>query len=111
VLGCTHFPLLSAAIQQVMGRRVRLISSAQETAREVVDTLAARRQLAPEGSVARVGFATTGDAEEFARLGSRVLRRKIAAAEHVPLGDLETVEVPAPRRDTCEGSEEAVPCG
>jgi glutamate racemase len=34
VLGCTHFPLLSAAISQVMGPRVSIISSAEETARE-----------------------------------------------------------------------------
>lgn len=111
VLGCTHFPLLSASIQQVMGRDVRLISSAAETAREVADTLRARRQLAGEGNVPRLKFATTGDAEEFARLGSRVLRRKIASAEHIPLADLETVRVPAPRPDSCADAGEAVSCG
>jgi glutamate racemase len=35
VLGCTHFPLLSAAIQGAMGSNVTLISSAAETASEV----------------------------------------------------------------------------
>jgi glutamate racemase len=111
VLGCTHFPLLSASIQQVMGRDVRLISSAAETAREVADTLRARRHLASEGNVPRPRFATTGDAEEFAALGSRVLRRKITSAEHIPLADLESIEVPAPRPDACTDTGEAVSCG
>ena len=35
VLGCTHYPLMSAAIQYVMGPEVRLVSSADETAADV----------------------------------------------------------------------------
>lgn len=97
VLGCTHFPLLSAAIGQVMGRKVRLISSAQETAREVAEVLGKRRWLAPAGNVARHRFVTTGDEEEFARLGSVVLRRPIKSAEHLPLSELEAVAVPPTR--------------
>jgi glutamate racemase len=49
VLGCTHFPLLAPAIQQAMGSRVRLISSAEETAREVAETLGMRGDLAAGG--------------------------------------------------------------
>ena len=97
VLGCTHFPLLSAAIGQVMGRKVRLISSAQETAREVAEVLGKRRGLAPAGNVPRHRFVTTGDEEEFARLGSVVLRRPIRSAEHLPLSELEAVAVPPMR--------------
>ncbi|MDZ4654907.1 MAG: glutamate racemase [Coriobacteriia bacterium] len=90
VLGCTHFPLLSAAIQQVVGSSVRLISSAEETAREVAETLGARDQLASgQGRFER--YATTGDADEFALLGGRVLRRKIGDVVHVSLGELDSV--------------------
>lgn len=35
ILGCTHYPFLSAAIAEVMGSEVKLIHSAEETAREV----------------------------------------------------------------------------
>jgi glutamate racemase len=84
VLGCTHFPLLQAAIQQVVGRDVRLISSAEETAREVAETLEFRGHLARPGEEsASHHFATTGDPAEFGRLGSRVLRQLIPAAEKV----------------------------
>jgi len=72
VLGCTHFPLLAAAIQQVMGPNVRLISSAEETAREVAEALSARDRLTSAQRPVREFF-TTGDAAEFERLGSRVL--------------------------------------
>src|SRR5690625_2884125 len=34
ILGCTHYPLIEATIQQIMGEHVQLISSSEETARE-----------------------------------------------------------------------------
>lgn len=90
VLGCTHFPLLSAAIGQVMGPRVTLISSAQETAREVVETLERRAQRATAGAPNH-SFSTTGDPREFARFGSRVLRERIENVEHIGLSDLPSI--------------------
>lgn len=91
VLGCTHYPLLAAPIQQVVGPKVRLISSAEETAREVAEALAARGHLAGAGAPRSEVFATTGDAEEFARLGARVLGRPLGGAEHVPIAELEAL--------------------
>jgi glutamate racemase len=91
VLGCTHFPLLSASIGQAVGQRVKLISSAEETAREVAETLAARghvREADPARAAIRT-FATTGDAAEFAELGARVLREPIGEVRHVPITELE----------------------
>jgi glutamate racemase len=83
VLGCTHYPLLSAAIQQVVGPRVRLISSAHETALEIAEMLARKDALAPTGSMPRHRFATTGDGTEFERLGSRVFGAPIENAHIV----------------------------
>ncbi len=89
VLGCTHFPLLEAAIQQVVGKHVRLISSAEETAREVAETLQSRDQLAlPDENSGIRHFATTGDPVEFARIGSRVLRQRISSVDKVDLSEL-----------------------
>ncbi len=89
VLGCTHFPLLAPAIQQVVGARVRLISSAEETAREVRETLERRGHLRDSASGAPGhAFATTGDASEFASLGSKVLGWPIGSVEPVKLSDL-----------------------
>jgi glutamate racemase len=108
VLGCTHFPLLSTAIGQVMGREVRLISSAQETAREVAGVLGAREWLAPESNAPRHRFFTTGDAEEFARLGSAVLRRPIKKAERLAVSELEKIVIPPMRAGSAGTSSEEV---
>lgn len=109
VLGCTHFPLLAASIQQVVGPNVRLISSAEETAREVADTLAKRGHLA-DGSHGRTEvFATTGDPDEFRELGARVLSRHVETAEHVALADLEAM-LTATLRDRLDTFEEVGTC-
>jgi len=104
VLGCTHFPLLAPAIQQVIGPRVRIISSAEETARDVAGTLAARGQLAPDGRTPAHRFATTGDPAEFAALGSRILGRAIRAAEHVDVEALEALEPAVAAPDPAAGA-------
>jgi glutamate racemase len=109
VLGCTHFPLLAPAIGQVMGRNVRIISSAQETARDVAATLKLRRTAAPTANVARHRFVTTGDPDEFARLGSRVLGSAIPTAVHLDVSQLEAMDIPpmcgdSPASDATEGA-------
>lgn len=94
VLGCTHFPLLSSAIRSVAGSRVQLISSAAETAREVAETLARRDHLAPAGSVSIREFITTGNAEEFERLGSRVFGSALGTVQHLAVNELEALGLP-----------------
>jgi len=106
VLGCTHFPLLSAAIGQVMGPRVEIISSAEETAREVAETLARRDQLAPAGAGASRLFATTGDPFEFGRLGSRVFGAPIENVSSVAVAVLERLPLTHRQESTILDSEE-----
>lgn len=91
VLGCTHFPLLSAAIGQAMGPRVSLISSAQETALEVAATLDRRDQLAAATGSRTLSFVTTGDPAEFARLGSRVFGQPVTDVERITLDHLRSL--------------------
>ncbi|MCX8006542.1 MAG: glutamate racemase [Coriobacteriia bacterium] len=107
VLGCTHFPLLSAAIQQVVGPNVRLISSAEETAREVRDALEARGHAAPENADARYAFVTTGDADEFRRLGSRILGWDTGPVDTVRVETLEALLSPDLEKVLSDPSEEA----
>ncbi len=49
ILGCTHYPFLARAISRVMGPRVSIISSADETAREVSTILHHKGQLNTSG--------------------------------------------------------------
>jgi glutamate racemase len=88
ILGCTHYPLIRKIFERVFGRDVTLVFSAEETAREVAETLA-RKGIENDG--AREGsyrFLTTGDPEAFRALGQRFLQLPIAAVEHVELDEL-----------------------
>ena len=86
VLGCTHYPLLKALIGGVVGREVTLISSDAETAHDVAETLARRRQLAASSNTATWQFFTTGtDVEEFCRFGSRVFNTQLHNVTHLDL--------------------------
>ena len=89
ILGCTHYPLLRPVFQRAFGRDVTLIFSADETAREVAETLARK---GVENDSQREGaytFLTTGDAELFRALGERFLQLPIASVERVGVSELE----------------------
>jgi glutamate racemase len=89
ILGCTHYPLIRPIFQRVFGREVTLVFSAEETAREVAETLA-RKGI--ENSPDREGayrFLTTGDVETFRALGQRFLQLPLGEVEHVTLAQLE----------------------
>jgi len=90
VLGCTHYPLLKALIGNIIGYDVKIISSAEETALDVAETLARRGQLAPPGTLPQHRFATTAvELEEFQRLGTIIFRQPVADLTQVPLAELE----------------------
>jgi glutamate racemase len=74
VLGCTHYPLLTGVISYVVGDNVTLVSSAEETAKDVYRELA-RDELFRDESLADPvhHFFATGDPEPFGRLGRRFL--------------------------------------
>lgn len=84
VLGCTHYPVLTALIQHVVGDDVTLVSSAEETAKDVYATLTVNDLLRPEGlpSPAHV-FLATGDTADFATLGRRFLGPEVSSVSHV----------------------------
>jgi glutamate racemase len=89
ILGCTHYPLIRPIFQRVFGRAVTLVFSAEETAREVAETLA-RKGI--ENDSAREGayrFLTTGKPEAFRVLGERFLQLPLGDVEPVSLSELE----------------------
>ena len=86
VLGCTHYPLLTGVLSYVMGDGVTLVSSAEETAKDVYRTLAETRQLRPAGSPPPDHrFLATGDPESFRRLGRRFLGPEVVAVGRADL--------------------------
>jgi glutamate racemase len=80
VLGCTHYPLLTGVISYVVGDSVTLVSSAEETAKDVYRELARTHGFRDEDLPAPVHqFRSTGDPEPFERLGRRFLGPEVAA--------------------------------
>jgi glutamate racemase len=74
VLGCTHYPLLSGLIQLAMGEAVTLVSSAEETAKDLLRVLTELDLLRPhDAPPATRLFEATGDPEAFTRLAARFL--------------------------------------
>ncbi|MGH3495906.1 MAG: glutamate racemase [Nocardioidaceae bacterium] len=74
VLGCTHYPLLTGVLSYVMGGGVTLVSSAEETAKDVYALLVRHRlQRDPGLPEPAHKFLTTGQPGEFRDVGRRFL--------------------------------------
>ena len=83
VLGCTHYPLLTGVLSYVMGDRVTLVSSAEETAKDVFRTLVASDLVRDIGLADPVhAFTATGDPASFERIGRRFLGPEIGIVSH-----------------------------
>ena len=73
VLGCTHYPLLTGVISYVMGEGVTLVSSAEETAKDLYRNLVEADLLNTPGAPVTHRFVATADADKFATLARRFL--------------------------------------
>jgi glutamate racemase len=74
ILGCTHYPLLTGIVSYVMGDQVTLVSSAEETAKDLLRVLTELDVLRPHDAPrARRLFESTGDPEAFTTLAARFL--------------------------------------
>ena len=83
VLGCTHYPLLTGVISYVMGEGVTLVSSAEETAKDLYRTLVENGLLRSQSSTpATHRFLATGDAKAFETLARRFLGPEVTQVEH-----------------------------
>lgn len=83
VLGCTHYPLLTGAISYVMGEDVTLVSSAEETAKDVYRTLVAHNLQRTSKSPPTLTFKATGEAESFEKLARRFLGPEVTKVEEI----------------------------
>jgi glutamate racemase len=89
ILGCTHYPLIRKIFERVFGRDVALVFSAEETAREVAETLDRKGIENGSSRDGSVRFLTTGDPALFATLGERFLQLPLGEVERVSLAELE----------------------
>ncbi len=86
VLGCTHYPLLTGVISYVMGNEVSLVSSAEETAKDLYRVLVENNLLrSPQSPPATHRFLATGDAAAFEVLARRFLGPEVGRVEHAEI--------------------------
>ena len=82
ILGCTHYPLLKRAIRKFMGRAVRLVDSAEETAKEV-ESLLKRASIVRKNGKGVHSFFVTDAPERFIKVGRRFLGEKVESAVRI----------------------------
>ena len=82
ILGCTHYPLLKKAIARYLGRRVRLVDSAEETAREVAARLSAAGLKRKRGA-GTASFFVTDVPDRFVKVGRSFLGERVESAVRI----------------------------
>ena len=82
ILGCTHYPLLKKAIRKFMGPGVRLVDSAEETAKVVESVLKKTSIVRKEGKGAHSFFVTDAP-DRFIKVGRRFLGEKVESAVRI----------------------------
>lgn len=73
VLGCTHYPLLTGVISYVMGNDVTLVSSAEETAKDLYRVLVEKNLMRTADTGPTYRFISSGDPISFTNLARRFL--------------------------------------
>ncbi len=86
VLGCTHYPLLKGVISRVVGDDIVLIDSAQETVKEIKETLLRYGLESISPSDLQQKFYVTDSPERFIKVGERFMGKKIDHIEIIKIG-------------------------
>src|ERR1044072_8316831 len=97
ILGCTHYPLIRPILQRVFGRGVKLVFSAEETAREGAEPPARKATGHDPARDGAYRFLTTGNPESFRAMGARFLQLPIDRVGHVTIAALEAGGGRSPR--------------
>jgi glutamate racemase len=87
ILGCTHYPLLKKVIARIMGDRVILINSAEETAKELKNYLKEKKLLNKTSKKPVYKFFVSDQPQKFIQIGQRFLGRKIKKAQMIDIND------------------------
>jgi len=77
ILGCTHYPLLSDVIRDILGENVRLVDAGRSAAVAAAKRLTSLGLENDSGEVGHVRYFVSDDPDGFAKLGGMFLERKI----------------------------------
>jgi glutamate racemase len=82
ILGCTHYPLLKKAIRKFIGSGVRLVDSAEATAKEV-EAVLKKAAIARKSGKGTHSFFVTDAPDRFIKVGRRFLGEKVESAVRI----------------------------
>jgi len=88
VLACTHYPLLKGVIQRVVGRKVTLIDSADETAKTVAETLKKMNLERTADTLPSHRFYVSDNPKKFMQVGERFLNKEIRNIEEIDITNI-----------------------
>ncbi len=77
ILGCTHYPVLSEAIAQAMGKRVTLINAGTQTANAVLEYLKSNDMLNGKNEIGNTRFFVSDKASSFVTQARVLLGKEI----------------------------------
>jgi glutamate racemase len=80
ILGCTHYPLLTEIVAEIMGPDVTLVSAGEESAFELKRLLKANGLRADESREGEAEFFVSDRAEDFERIASVFLQEDLRRA-------------------------------
>ena len=86
ILGCTHYPLIRSTLGKIMGKNVRLVNPAYETARELKEMLAELdllQEQPPELGSNQYQFYVSDEAEKFVRFANSIIKYGILSAKTI----------------------------
>lgn len=85
VLGCTHYPIFKRTIGEVVGKDIKLINPAKETALDLRDVLEKRDIMNSSVTKGECKYFISDMNEQFSKIASSFLRRKITNLEKVEI--------------------------
>jgi len=94
LLGCTHYPLLSGAIRDIVGEGTAVIDSASATASALASLIEVHALGAPHAGPGKHTMLTTGDVDVFRQTAVRLFGQDFGAIESLELsGVVGAVEI------------------
>ncbi len=85
ILGCTHYPILKKVISNVLGKKINLIDSGEETAKEVRRILEQENLLNKQKKTGNHKFYVTDFQKKFKEISERFLGQPIRNVKKVKL--------------------------
>jgi glutamate racemase len=85
ILGCTHYPILKKTIRKVVGNKINLIDSGEETAKEVKSILEEKSLLNSQKKKGEHKYFVTDFPNNFHQIAERFLGKKIKNVKLVKL--------------------------